>query len=151
MSASNPTSSVPSVLAEGRISVRVRYPETDRMNRVYHAHYLVWFEMGRTELMREMGCDYGTLETRDGIFFPLRQLAARYRAPAHYDDRLVVRTLLTSVGRARVRFEYEVLREGEQRVLASGFTEHAAVDSDGRPLRLPAELRRRLMGEGDAR
>lgn len=114
------------------------------MNVVYHAHYLVWFELGRTELMRALGCDYGRLESHDGVFFPVREARARYHSPARYDDRLEVRTRLTEVGGARVRFDYEIFREGETRPLASGFTEHGAVGADGRPRRLDPELRRRL-------
>lgn len=114
------------------------------MRVAYHAHYLVWFELGRTELLRQLGCPYGELEQRQGIFFPVRELGARYRTPAHYDDLLLVRTRLTAIGRARVRFEYEVVRQDDGAVLATGFTEHAAVGPSGRPLRLPGDLRRRL-------
>jgi acyl-CoA thioester hydrolase len=120
------------------------------MRVAYHAHYLAWFEIGRTELMRELGCDYAALEERDGLFFPLREVGARYRAPARYDDVLDIRTSLRSMGGASMRFEYRVLRRDEGRLLATGFTEHAAVGEDGRPRRLPAELRRRL-GSGAAR
>jgi acyl-CoA thioester hydrolase len=135
---------------EGRTTIRVRYPETDRMNVVYHAHYLVWFEIGRTELMRELGCEYAALEERDGIFFPLREVAAHYHAPARYDDALEVHTRLEAVGGASVRFSYRVVREGAVEPLVTGFTEHAAVGRDGRPCRLPAALRRRLAGAPEA-
>ena len=114
------------------------------MNVVYHASYLVWFEIGRTELMRELGCSYAALEERDGIYFPLREVGARYLTPARYDDVLSIHTRLEAVGGASVRFSYRVLRGDAERPLATGFTEHAAVDRDGRPRRLPAELRRRL-------
>ena len=114
------------------------------MRVVYHAHYLVWFEIGRTELMRGLDCCYGELEEREDLFFPLREVGARYHAPARYDDVLEVCTALKTVGGASMRFEYRVLHRDEGRLLASGFTEHAAVDGAGRPRRLPAELRRRL-------
>lgn len=130
--------------AEGAVEVRVRYPETDRMKVAYHAHYLVWFEIGRTELMRALGCPYGELEEREGIAFPLTEVGARYLAPARYDDVLDVHTRLESVGGARVRFEYRVVRRGDGRVLATGFSAHAATGRDGRPTRLPAGLRQRL-------
>ena len=134
----------PACLAEGRTTVRVRYPETDRMRVAYHAHYLVWFEIGRTELMRGLGFCYGELEERDGIYFPLREVGARYHAPARYDDVLDVCTELKSVGGASMRFEYRVLHREDELLLATGFSEHAAVGKDGRPRRLPDELRRRL-------
>lgn len=116
------------------------------MGVAYHAHYLVWLELGRTELMRELGCVYAELEQQEGIYFPVSKLGLRYHAPARYDDWLCVRTRLTSVGGARVRFEYEVTRKDGRRetLIASGFTEHASVDGDCRPLRLPAEIRGRL-------
>jgi acyl-CoA thioester hydrolase len=128
----------------GTVELRVRYPETDRMGVVYHAHYLVWFELGRTELMRELGCAYRELEDRQRVFFPVRSAAARYRVAARYDDRLAVHTTLTEVGASRVRFDYRILRLEDGREIATGFTEHAAVGGDGKPVRLPAEIRERL-------
>ncbi len=115
------------------------------MNVVYHAHYFVWFELGRTELMRELGCGYARLEDEEGIFFPVRQARARYRASARYDQVLDVHTALTSVGAASVCFDYRVCDQGDGRLLVTGFTEHAAVGGSGRPVRLPQELSRRLL------
>ena len=137
-------------LREGLTTVRVRYPEVDRMNVVYHAHYLVWFEIGRTELLRELGCSYASLEEAQGLYLPLREVGARYLAPARYDDRLRVHTRLMSVGGASVRFEYRICREQDERSIVTGFTEHAAVDPNGRPQRLPSELRGRLNGARNA-
>jgi len=127
-----------------RVPVRVRYSETDRMGVAYHAHYLVWFEMARTELMREAGCTYREVEDHDGILFPVIQVGARYLRSARYDEQLEVVARLTSVGRARVRFDYELRRVDGGAPLASGFTAHAAVGRDGRPTGIPAEVRRRL-------
>ncbi|HKQ62441.1 MAG TPA: thioesterase family protein [Candidatus Polarisedimenticolaceae bacterium] len=127
----------------GRTQLRVRYPEIDRMGIAYHAHYLVWFELGRTELMRELGCPYGELEEVEGLRFPVTAVGARYLAPARYDDVLTVLTRLARVDRVRVRFEYELAREaGEPRLLATGFSEHAALGRTGRPRRVPEALRR---------
>lgn len=114
------------------------------MGVAYHAHYLVWFELGRTELLREIACAYGELEDGDGIYFPVVRAEARYLEPARYDDVLEVSTKLTRVGGASVRFDYEIARQGSPEPLATGFTEHAAVGRDGRLTRLPGELRRRL-------
>jgi acyl-CoA thioester hydrolase len=121
------------------------------MRVVYHAHYLVWFEIGRTELMRELGCRYGEVEEREGIYFPLREIGARYHAPARYDDVLEIHTGLRSVGGASMRFEYRLTHREDGCLLASGFTEHAAVGENGRPRRLPEELRRRLSSAGESR
>ncbi len=117
------------------------------MGVVYHAHYLEWFEMGRTELMRGLGCPYADLEQHSGVFFPVRQAGARYHVSARYDDELAVATMLTHLGGASVRFDYEVLRGDPEVVLATGFTEHAAVGCDGRPIRIPADVRKKLAGE----
>ena len=114
------------------------------MGVVYHAHYLVWFELGRTEMMRELACAYADLENDAGIYFPVVRAEARYLAPARYDDLLEVTTRLSRVGGASVRFDYEIARQAPARLLATGFTAHAVVDRDGRVRRLPAEVRRRL-------
>jgi acyl-CoA thioester hydrolase len=125
--------------------LRVRYPEADRMGVAYHANYLVWFEMGRTELMREAGCAYRELEERDGVYFPVIRAGVRYLAPARYDDRLEVAARITAMRGVRIRFEYELRREDDgDGVLATGFTEHAAVGRDGRPRRMPGWLKQRL-------
>ena len=118
------------------------------MHVAYHAHYLVWFEIGRTELMREQGCHYASLEEQDGIYFPLREVGARYHAPARYDDVLDVHTELVEVGGASARFDYRIVRGSDEQLIATGFTAHAAVDRKGRPRRLPADLRRRLATVG---
>lgn len=131
--------------ATGRLTLRVRYPETDRMGVVYHAHYLVWFELGRTELMRELGCAYGELEDRQGLFFPVVEAQVRYLAPARYDELVTVRTRLAGVDGVRIRFEYELVREADGHRLARGATLHAAVGRDGRPVRLPRAVRERLV------
>jgi acyl-CoA thioester hydrolase len=123
----------------------VRYPETDRMGVAHHTHFLVWFELGRTELMRELGCTYASLED-DGVFFPVVKVGAEFRAPARYDEELIVTTRLARAAGARVRFEYSVSRQEDGANLATGFTEHAAVNRKGRPIRLPEPLRRRLEG-----
>jgi acyl-CoA thioester hydrolase len=137
-----------------RTPFRVRYPETDRMGVVYHANYLVWFELGRTELMRQRGCAYADLEHRDGIFFPVVEVNVNYHLSARYDDELVVCTRLDHVGGASVRFDYRLLRPAaaaDGPWLASGYTVHAAVGADGRPRRMPEALRARLRPEAEGR
>jgi len=112
------------------------------MGVAYHAHYLVWFELGRTELMRELGFPYGEVEDGRGILFPVVRVGADYRVSARYDELLDLRTRLAAVGASRVRFEYRLVRRADDVLLATGFTEHATVGRDGRPVRLPADLRR---------
>lgn len=137
-------------LHEGQTTTRVRYPETDRMGIAHHTHYFTWFELGRTELMRQLGCTYGALEEESGIFFPVVQAAADFRASARYDEVVTVTTRLVRASGVRVCFTYVITRE-DGTVLATGRTEHASVDGRGRPQRLPGALQRRLTGqENDA-
>jgi acyl-CoA thioester hydrolase len=119
--------------------IRVRYAETDQMGVAYHGGYFAWFEVGRTDLLRGRGVTYRELEARD-VRLPVIEAHARFLRPVLYDDVLEVRTRLQSFSGARVSFAYEVHREGEG-PLATGSTEHAAVDGRGRPRRLPPDLR----------
>jgi len=124
-------------------SIRVRYAETDQMGIAHHAEYFAWFEVARTDLLRQSGMTYRELEA-DGLRLPVIEATARYLRPVLYDDVLEVRTEVTTVGGARVGFSYEVRREGTEGPLATGTTQHATVDAKGRPRRLPEALRRSL-------
>lgn len=125
---------------QGCVETRVRYPETDRMGVAHHSHYLVWFELGRTEWMRDLGCPYGRLEDRDSLYFPVVEVGARYRRPARYDDVLAIRTRVVAVSGATVRFDYRVEDRDSRHLVATGYTIHAAVGADGRPRRVPDAL-----------
>jgi acyl-CoA thioester hydrolase len=116
-------------------TVQVRYAETDMMGVVYHANYLPWFEVGRTTLFKEVGVSYRVLEEQ-GFRLPVLEVGVRYLRPALYDDAIEVVTTLTEKPLLRIRLEYEVRRAGE--VLATGFTVHAFIDKEGRPVRPPA-------------
>ena len=134
-----------------RTTTRVRYPETDRMGVAHHTHYFTWFELGRTELMREAGCPYGGLEEDEGVFFPVIEAGAIYKASARYDEVVDIETRLVAAEGVRVRFEYAITRPGEGALLATGFTVHAACGKDGKPIRLSDGLRRRLAGREGGR
>lgn len=138
-------------LRASRTTTRVRYPETDRMGVAHHTHYFVWFELGRTELMREAGCAYGELEDASGVYFPVVEAGAAYKASARYDEVLEIETRLTAAEGVRVRFDYVVRRAGDGRVLATGHTVHASCGEDGRPARIPGSIRERLAGSGGGR
>jgi acyl-CoA thioester hydrolase len=114
------------------------------MGVVHHTHYLVWFELGRTELMCAAGLPYGVLEDEQGILFPVVEASARYRRPARYDEQLEGRTGISALSAVRGRFEYRIARPGDEAALAEGYTVHAAVDREGRPRRLPPALMERL-------
>ena len=122
---------------QGSVEIRVRYPEVDRMGVAHHAAHFVWFEIGRTELMRAAGMTYAALEDQ-GVFLPVIEAECAYRAPARYDDRVRVVTEVAETGPVRVAFRYRIERVEDGRLLASGRTRHAAVDGRGRPRRLPA-------------
>jgi acyl-CoA thioester hydrolase len=122
-------------------SIRVRYAETDAMGLAYNSHYLTWFEVGRTELLREIGFTYRDTE-ENGYRLPLREAGITYIKPAHYDDVLKIRTCLGAKPGARVRILYEIVRE--ESVIATGFTEHVFTDSSLTPVRPPSELRESL-------
>ena len=133
-------SDVEQVLARGyaEARVRVRYAETDQMGVVYHANYLVWFEVGRVEFIRQIGLDYRSMEQEEGALIAVIEARARYKSPARYDDELTVRTHLSSVRGSLVRFTYTVLRVGEETVLCEGETVHMVVGRDMRRRAMPA-------------
>ena len=119
--------------------IRVRYAETDKMGVVYYANYLVWFEVGRTDLLRGSGWSYREMEV-EGFSLPVIEAQCSYRQSARYDDDLDIRTTGTLLSRVRVRFNYEVVRAADDAVLAQGYTVHASLDQDGRPRRLPDRI-----------
>jgi acyl-CoA thioester hydrolase len=123
-----------------RTRVRVRYAETDRMGVVYYANYFVWFEVGRTDWLRQTGWTYREME-RDGVSLPVIEAQCEYRQPARYDDEIEIATKGTLVTPVRVRFDYALSRAGDDTAIAAGHTVHAAVDPDGRPCRLPDRVR----------
>ena len=119
--------------------VRVRYAETDQMGVVYHANYFVWFEVARTDLLRDSGETYRELEAA-GFSLPVIEAHCDYQQPARYDDELEVRAAGTLMSSVRVEFTYQVVRLADGVVLAHGRTVHAALDKDGRPCRLPQRV-----------
>src|SRR5437762_1936594 len=118
----------------GEISIRVRYAETDRMGLLHHANYLVYFEQGRTELLRSLGHSYKDLEDQ-GYLLVLTKCEVRYRSPARYDDLLTLRTIVVRTTAVRIDHRYELLRDGT--LLAEGSTTLACVDREGRVQALP--------------
>ena len=120
--------------------VRVRYAETDKMGVVYYANYFVWFEVGRTDLLRESGWNYREMET-EGFTLPVIEAHCAYRESAKYDDELEIRTTGAMRSPVRVEFTYEIVRPADAATLATGTTVHATIDRNGRPCRLPARVR----------
>jgi acyl-CoA thioester hydrolase len=123
--------------------IRVRYAETDTMGVVYYANYFVWFEVGRTDLLRDAGWSYRDMEA-DGYRLPVLEANCCYRQSARYDDELDVRTTGALLSPVRVKFLYDVVRPIDDVLLATGYTVHASLDRDGRPCRLPDRVRQLL-------
>lgn len=117
-----------------RTEVRVRYAETDKMGIAYNSHYLTWFEVGRTELLRECGLTYEAIE-RNGLLLPVMEAGIHYLKPALYDDVIIIWTRLGRKPGVRVFLEYEITREDE--ALATGFTMHAFTDTHLQPVKPP--------------
>ena len=124
-----------SVISESR--VRVRYAETDQMGVVYHANHFIWFEIGRVDLMRQLGFTYRDMERDHGCFIPVVDARCRYKAPARYDDEIIVRTHLRNVRESMIHFGYELVRASDGEVLAEGETMHMILDAKMKAAALP--------------
>jgi acyl-CoA thioester hydrolase len=121
--------------------LRVRYAETDQMGVVYHANYFVWFEVGRVELFRALGVEYKRMELEDDCHIVVAEAHCRYRHPARYDEVLRVRTRIAEAKNRTVRFSYELFRDADDQLLATGETTHVICGSDGKPKMLPEKYR----------
>jgi acyl-CoA thioester hydrolase len=117
--------------------VRVRYAETDQMRVVYHANYLVWFEVGRVEHMRQLGIDYKSMERDEGVGIAVVEVTCRYKSPARYDDELTIRTRIAEVRGSIVRFAYAIHRSADDVLLAEGATTRIVVDRSMKRAAMP--------------
>jgi len=136
--------------------VRVRYAETDQMGIVYYANYLVWFEIGRVELLRSLGLAYSQLETEHECILPVVEASCRYRSPARYDDQLQIESRPALLRGSVIKFAYRIYRAPDQKgrereLLAEGETVHVVCDDQLRRKHLPkhyeAALRALMVGE----
>jgi acyl-CoA thioester hydrolase len=125
------------------VNIRVIYADTDAMGIVYHTNYIRWFEIGRTELMRDIGIVYAELE-RDGYCLPLTQVYCHYLIPARYDEWVRVDTTLQYLRRASIRFDYEIRDEEGKKVLAEGYSIHAFTNRDGKIVRAPRAIAEKI-------
>jgi len=108
------------------------------MGVVHHTHYLTWFEVGRTEFMRERGRTYAEME-KEGVFMPVAEAVCRYLSPARYDEEIEIETRVASASRIRVEFAYRAFRVRDGKLLAAGRTVHVATDPSGAPRRMSQE------------
>jgi len=119
--------------------LRVRYAETDQMGVVYHANHFIWFEVGRVELLRQLGFSYRDMEQNDACFIAVVDARCRYKAPVRYDDEVIVRTQLKNVRESVIHFGYELLRAGDGELLAEGETTHIVTDEKMKARSLPGK------------
>jgi acyl-CoA thioester hydrolase len=122
-------------------NVRVRYAETDQLGIVYHSNYLVWFEVGRVELIRSLGISYKQMEADDDCHIVVAEAHCRYHHPARYDDVLRVRTHIAESHKRVMKFRYDVFHEPDGMLLATGETTHVICGRDGRAKSLPEKYR----------
>jgi acyl-CoA thioester hydrolase len=126
-------------------AVRVRYAETDAMGVVYHTNYLIWFEVGRGEYMRQKGGDYTDFEAQ-GFYLPVSELDARFIASARYGDLVTIRTWTEEMRSRSLTFAYEVVMQETGQVLVTGRTRHICTDREGRVKVIPKEMKELLGG-----
>lgn len=124
------------------VRLRVRYAETDQMGVAYHANHLIWFEVGRVEFLRQLGFSYREMEENDGCFIAVVDARCRYKAPAYYDDELIVRTQLKNVRESVVHFGYELLRASDGLLLAEGETMHVVTNAEMKKTSIPEKYMR---------
>ena len=117
--------------------LRVRYAETDQMGVVYHANHFIWFEVGRVELLRQLGFSYRDMEQSDGCFIAVVDARCRYKAPVRYDDEVIVRTQLKNARESVIHFGYELVRADDGELLAEGETTHIVTDEEMQARLLP--------------
>lgn len=131
------------------VTIRVRYAETDQMGVVYHSNYLIWFEVGRVELMRSLGFDYKRMELDDDTYIVVADVHCRYQHPARYDELLTVRSRILEAKTRTLKFGYEVSRQGDQRLLATGHTIHVACSRTGHVKQFPDKYKTAFLSIAD--
>ncbi|SRR5690606_43602 len=120
---------------ESSAIVRVRYKDTDQMGVVYNGNYFTWFEVGRVELLRDIGISYKDLERR-GVFTAVAEAYCKYIKPARFDDEIIIKTRIRKLTETRIEFEYSLYRKEDELLLAKGYTLHVFVDKNIKPVNL---------------
>lgn len=123
--------------------IRVSYAETDQMGVVYYGNYLTWLERGRTELFRAAGFPYKEMEKKD-LYLPVVEVNCVYKAPAFYDDLIVIATKVDTLGRSSMSFSYEIFRKESGQLIAQGLTRHCFINAKRKVVPIPEEIRKML-------
>ncbi len=130
-----------------RTEQRVYYSDTDHVGVVYYANYLKWFEIGRTEILRENKLDYDEFE-RQGLIAPVVEVKCTFKDPAKYNDRIIIETKVEHVGNSSIKFVYGIIRKNDKKLLAEGYTVNVFVGmKTGKPARIPERLRKIFYGK----
>jgi acyl-CoA thioester hydrolase len=138
------------MLSSHDFTIRVRYAETDQMGVVYHSNYLIWFEVGRVEMMRALGFDYRKMEIEDDCYIVVADVHCRYQVPARYDELLTVRTRIIEAKNRVLKFGYEVLRDSDGKLLATGETTHISCTRAGQVKQFPEKYKAQFFASAAA-
>ena len=122
-------------------TIKVRYKETDQMGVVYYGNYYTWFEVGRDEFLRSLGITCKELENKN-VLLPVIESGCKYLGSAKYDDEILIKTKLTELKGVRLKFQYEICRKEDNALLATGFTKHAFVDKELKPINFRSKFRK---------
>ena len=125
---------------EFSVEVRVRYADTDQMGVVYYANYFVWLEVARTEFLRSLGIDYRNIEKEKRLALPVVEAYCKYKAPARYDEIIMIRIKVSQVKNSSLRFDYSLFNKENNELLVVAYTTHVFIDKDRRPVRMPKEI-----------
>lgn len=125
-------------------TIRVRYAETDQMGVVYHSNFFIWFEVGRVEFLRDLGFSYREMESAEGCFIAVVDARCRFKAPARYDDEILIRTRVKNVRGSLIHFAYEAIRKSDAALLAEGETTHIVTDAQMNVRSIPEKYRQPL-------
>ncbi len=130
-------------MREHNIEIRVSYADTDQMGFVYYANYFVWFERGRIEYLRAIGLSYKEME-KQNLILPVMDASCSYKAPAQFDDMVVVKSKVKEVGKSSISFTYEIVNQETKQLLATGETRHPFINRERKIVRIPEEIRKKL-------
>lgn len=126
---------------EFTVEVRVRYSDTDQMGVVYYANYFVWLEIARTEFLRSLGINYRNIEMEKQLALPAVEAYCNYKAPARYDEIILIKTKIAEMKNTSLRFDYKLFNKESDKLLAVAYTVHVFIDKERRPMRIPLEVR----------
>ena len=134
-------------MAKNLTNIRVIYADTDAMGIVYHTNYIKWFEIGRSEILRQLGLPYAEIEAM-GYNLPLTEVSCRYLYPARYDEILVIETEIEQVRNASIKFNYIIFDEGQEKKLVEGESAHACINDKGKVVRFPTYITDKINPQG---